>query len=70
MMETPETNVKLAALNLLRYKMVKEVGLTTCRMPALSVDELNDILIVAGLPVVTPKEVEAKEIDVLLDKEG
>lgn len=68
MMETPETNVKLAALNLLRYKMLKEVARSM--MPCLTVEELNDILIVAGLPAVTPKELEVKEIDVLLEKEG
>lgn len=71
MMDTPETNVKLAALNLLRYKMLKSIEKNEGRYtPDIDVEELNDVLIVAGLPVVTPAEVKAKEIDVLLEREG
>ena len=72
-METPETNVKLAALNLMRFKMLKAIkeyeGHTYNTEAKIKVEELNEVLLVAGLPVIVPGELEAKEIDVIEPKE-
>lgn len=72
MLQTPETNTKWAALNLLRFKMLKKIKEKEGSgfEPKLSVEELNEVLLVGGLEVVSPKEIEVKEIDILLDKEG
>lgn len=62
--ETPETNVKMAALKLLRYKMLVEMGKGRT-FPSLEVEDVNEVLIVAGLPVVTPDESKAPEVEVI-----
>lgn len=62
--ETPETNVKMAALKLLRHKMLVEMGKGRT-FPSLEVEDVNEILIVAGLPVVTPDELKAPEVEVV-----
>jgi hypothetical protein len=64
--ETPETNVKLAALKLLRHKTL--VNLAGGRMGALYIDDINDILVVAGLPVIVPNEVNIPELDIINTK--
>lgn len=69
--ETPETNVKMAALNLLRFKTLCELGkegkLTDWVLQA---QDVNEILTVAGLPLIVPEELHAKEVDVIkTDKE-
>lgn len=68
MLETPETNVNMAALRLLRYKMLKATKESEDSKynttPMIYVEELNDILVVAGLPVVVPDEVEVRELEV------
>lgn len=67
--ETPETNVNRAALKLLRHKMLVEVGRGRS-YPSLDVDDINEVLIVAGMPVVMPDEIKAKKVDVIkVDKE-
>lgn len=66
-METPETNVKMAALNLLRHKMLIEVGRGST-FPMLTLDDVNEVLIVAGLPVITPNEVNAPELKIIKTK--
>ena len=66
-METPETNVKMAALNLLRYKMLIEVGKGS-PFPMITLDDINEVLIVAGLPVITPNEVNTPELKVIKTK--
>lgn len=66
-METPETNVKMAALNLLRHKMLIEVGRGST-FPMLTLDDINEVLIVAGLPVITPNEVNAPELKIIKTK--
>lgn len=62
--ETPETNVKMAALKLLRHKMLVEMGKGRT-FPSLEVEDVNEVLIVAGLPVITPDELKAPEVEVI-----
>ena len=62
--ETPETNVKLAALKLMRHKMLIEMGKDRA-FPSLGIDDVNEILVVAGLPVIMPDELKAPEVDVI-----
>jgi len=61
--ETPESNIKLAALRLLRHKAL--VKLAQDRTYLLGIEDVNEILCVAGLPVIVPEELKAKEIDVI-----
>lgn len=58
-----------AALDLLRFKALSLVasGHVLC---SLSIEEVNEILIVAGIPVIVPEEVNAPEVNVIkVDKE-
>jgi len=61
-METPETNVKLAALNLMRHKAL--INLAQGRSGGLYFEDVNEILVVAGLPVIIPDELNAQELKV------
>ena len=61
-METPETNVKLAALNLLRHKALMELANGCC---LLNEKDINEVLLVAGLPVIVPDEINKKELEVM-----
>lgn len=65
-LETPETNVKLAALNLLRFKTLCELGkdgkLSTWVLRA---QDVNEVLTVAGLPLIVPTELHSKEVNVI-----
>jgi hypothetical protein len=55
-----------AALELLRYKMLKAIEKNKSNYATeLKVEELNDILLVGGLPIVVPDEVKVKEVDVI-----
>lgn len=66
--ETPECNIKLAALRLLRHKAL--VKLAQDRTYLLDIEDVNEILTVANLPVIMPAEINTKEINVIkLDKE-
>ncbi len=67
MLQTPETNVQMAALKLLRFKMLKAVEKAKGKGfdPSIHVEALNEILLVGGMEVVTPAETEVKEIDVI-----
>lgn len=64
--ETPENNVKMAALKLLRFKTLTELGrdgkLSTWVLRA---QDVNEILTVAGLPLIVPEEIHAKEVEVI-----
>ena len=65
--ETPETNVKLAALKLLRFKAMREMGRNDKYSNyALTIDDVNEILTVAGLPVIVPGELETEELKVII----
>lgn len=61
--ETPETNVKSAALKLLRHKALVRVSKGSIFL--LEIEDVNEILTVAGLPLITPAEVNAPEVDVI-----
>ncbi len=62
-LETPETNVKLAALKLLRHKML--VKMASNKYPSLDAEDINEVLVVAGLPVIVPEEINFKEVNVI-----
>lgn len=64
--ETPETNVKLAALKLLRHKAL--VKLAEGRLGTLYIEDVNEVLVVAGLPVIVPNEVNIPELDIINTK--
>lgn len=65
--ETPENNVKMAALKLMRFKAMREMGRNNKYSDyALTIDDVNEILTVAGLPVIVPGELEAKELKVII----
>lgn len=63
-LETPESNIKYAALKLMRHKMLVQIaeGRAT---PNLYIEDVNEILIVAGLPAIIPTEVNKKEVEVI-----
>ena len=63
--ETPENNVKLAALNAMRFMMLMQIG-KGASYPCLDLDDVNIILTVAGLPVIVPGEVNKKGVEVIL----
>lgn len=62
--ETPETNVKGAALKLLRFKAMSQMceGKTTC---TLDEADVNEILLVGGMPLITPDEFKVPELKVI-----
>lgn len=62
-METPETNVRLAALKLMRHKML--VMMANDTTPQLYIEDVNEILTVAGLPVIVPEELNKREVEVM-----
>ena len=64
MYETPETNVKRAALNLMRHKMLMQIA-SGSNMPCLYYEDVNEILLVAGLPVIVPSEINKQELNVI-----
>lgn len=70
--ETPETNVKMAALKLLRHKMLMSIGKskenTYDTTPKLYLEDINEVMIVAGLPIITPEEINAPEVSVILPR--
>lgn len=60
------TNVQnfLAAMNLLKFKAMRQmaVGKSTC---TLDENDVNEILMVAGLPIITPESLKAKTLEVM-----
>jgi len=68
--ETPDNNVRAAALRLMRFKALCEMHKTNNEW-VLSIQDVNEVLTVAGLPVIVPDEVQAKEVDVIkVEKEA
>lgn len=64
--ETPENNVKMAALRLMRFKALCEIGKVYKTSEwVLRLQDVNEILTVAGLPVIVPEELKTPEIDVI-----
>ena len=67
--ETPENNVKLAALNAMRHMMLVQIGKGST-YPSLDLEDVNLILTVAGLPVIVPSEVDVPELkEIKINKE-
>ena len=62
--ETPETNVKMAALKLMRFKTLCEMSESASDW-VLKLRDVNEILTVAGLPVIIPNEIEVPEVDII-----
>lgn len=62
--ETPATNVTMAALKLLRHKMLVKIA-SGSKYPSLDMEDINESLIVAGLPVIVPEEVLAPQVEVI-----
>ena len=59
-----ETNNRTqAALELARFKMKKQMA--EGRKPLLDNEDLNEILLVAGVPLLTPNELDEPDIDVI-----
>lgn len=59
-----ETNNRTqAALELARFKMKKQM--TAGRSPILDDEDLNEIFLVAGVPLLTPNELDEPDIDVI-----
>lgn len=54
-----------AALELMRYKMLMQLAEQRI-YPQLTAYDVNEILIVAGMPVITPDEVTAPELKVIV----
>lgn len=56
-------NTRLAAsLDLLRFKLERELAQGFKRV---DIEELNEVFIVAGLPVVVPEDVNKKDIHII-----
>ena len=62
--ETPTTNVTHAAIKLGRHKLLVQMA-SGSRYPSLSLEDFNEMLVVAGLPVIVPEEINAKEVEVI-----
>ncbi len=67
--ETPETNVKVAALNLLRHKMLVNLAEAAkskySYTASIKVEDVNEVMLVAGLPLIIPEEINVKEVKVI-----
>ncbi len=64
---TPEDCNKIrfsAALDLMRFKTLCEIQKDNCRY-VLDIDDVNEILITAGLPVIVPDEINEKEVKII-----
>jgi hypothetical protein len=65
--ETPETNVEMADLKLLRFKALSEMSKGgSLDEWVLSIKDVNEILCVAGMPVIMPEELNKKEVEVII----
>lgn len=53
-----------AALELMRHKMLVEMA-SDKKYPSLNNNDINEILIVAGMPVIVPNEVNIPELDII-----
>ena len=62
--ETPTTNVTNAAIKLGRHKMLIQIA-EGMNHPTLSLNDFNEMLVVAGLPVIVPSEVDVPELKVI-----
>lgn len=53
-----------SALELLRYKMLVQIGQGSS-VPMLTFEDINEILIVANMPVIVPDEINRKGLEVI-----
>lgn len=53
-----------SALELLRYKMLVQIGQGSS-VPMLTFEDINEILIVANMPVIVPGEINRKGLEVI-----
>ena len=53
-----------AALELMRHKMLVDMA-SNKTYPSLNNNDINEILIVAGMPVIVPNEVNIPELDII-----
>lgn len=58
-------NIEHAALELLRFKALRKLAGNKFPDYLLGIDDVNEVLTVAGLPVIIPDELKAKELDVI-----
>jgi hypothetical protein len=58
-MNNPEMQ---ASLNLLRYKMLMQIA---GGKDTISYMDVNEVLLVGGMPVITPEEINAKELQII-----
>ena len=64
MFETPESNVKAAGIKLMRHKMLVQIAMGVST-PELTIEDVNEILLVSGFPLITPDEINKKEVEVM-----
>ena len=62
-MENSKNERLLAALELMRFKALSDIAGNT--VPLLDIKDVNEILLVAGMPVIVPDEVNKKELEVI-----
>lgn len=60
---TPANNIQHAALKLMRHKAL--IKLAQDRNYLLDIEDVNEVLLVAGLPLIIPEGLTAPEIDVI-----
>lgn len=64
---TPANNIQMAALKLLRFKALSEMSKGgSLDEWVLSIKDVNEVLTVAGLPVIIPEELNKKEVEVMI----
>lgn len=61
---TPANNIQHAALKLLRHKAL--VKLAQDRTYLLNIEDVNEVLCVANLPLIIPEELNKKEVEVMI----
>lgn len=62
-MENSKNERLLAALELLRFKALADMAGNNT--PLLDFKDINEILLVAGIPVIVPDEINKKELEVM-----
>lgn len=59
------------ALELLRFKALKELTESSNHQWVIRLEDVNEVFLVAGMPLIVPDEMNAKEINVIkFDKES
>lgn len=66
-LEEQKEHRAVIATELMRLKILMQIGKGSS-YPALDLDDVNEILCVAGLPAITPNEVNVPELKVIKTK--